>query len=98
MRFSDKGLPKSKNESEVSFNHRQMVSFTTIKNEEKRIQEEHIHKRLWGLLNPGDSEYIERDILNEFLKLAFDPYTPVIKIVPITKDLIGNLSHTLIDF
>ena len=59
-------------------------------NEQKRIKEEKLHKKIWDLLNPGDSDYVEREVLYEFLKLGFDPYTPVDKIIPVVKELIGE--------
>lgn len=74
--------------NEQSLNHFQVISFVTLKNEERRLQEEMFHHKLWKLLNPYESDYVEREILNEFLKLMFDPYTPLEKLVPIVKDFI----------
>lgn len=74
--------------NEQSLNHFKIISFVTLKNEERRIQEEHFHHKLWKLLNPYEGDFIEREILNEFLKLMFDPYTTLDKLIPIIKDFI----------
>lgn len=63
------GVPNIKPGQDVSFNHKQLISFVAIKNEQKRKMEEQLHKKIWEMFNPCESEYIEREILNEFLKL-----------------------------
>jgi hypothetical protein len=52
------------------------------------LREETFHHKVWKLLNPYESDFIEREILFEFLKLIFDPYTPLENLVPIIKDFI----------
>ena len=74
--------------NEQSLNHYSVISFVTLKNEERRIQEENFHHKIWKILNPSQSDYIEREILYEYLKLMFDPYTPLDLLVPIVKDFI----------
>lgn len=74
--------------NEHMLNHSKALSFVTAKNEERRVEEESFHRKLWKLLNPFDGEYIEREILNEFLKLMFDPYTQMKSLIPIIKELI----------
>lgn len=71
-----------------SLNHYKIISFVTLKNEERRIEEELFHHKVWKLLNPYESDYIEREILFEFLKLLFDPYTSMDKLIPIIKDFV----------
>ena len=46
------------------------------------------HHKVWKLLNPYESDFVEREILFEFLKLLFDPYTSMEKLIPIIKDFI----------
>ena len=79
--------------SEQSLNHIRPISFVTAKNEERRKEEEKFHHKLWKLLNPYESDYIEREILNEFLKLMFDPYTAMKSLVPIIKELIDIIHN-----
>lgn len=74
--------------NEQALNHYKVISFVTLKNEERRIDEETFHHKVWKLLNPYESDFIEREILFEFLKLIFDPYTPLENLVPIIKDFI----------
>jgi hypothetical protein len=79
--------------NEQALNNFRVISFVTLKNEEQRIQEENFHHRLWKILNPFESDYIEREILNEYLKLMFDPYTPLNKLVPIIKDFLDIIKQ-----
>jgi hypothetical protein len=71
-----------------SLNNYKIISFVALKNEERRIDEDLFHHKVWKLLNPYESDFIERDILFEFLKLLFDPYTSMEKLIPIIKDFI----------
>ena len=88
--------------NEQSLNNYSVISFVTLKNEERRIHEENFLHKLWDLLNPSESDYIEREILYEYLKLMFDPYTPLEKLVPIIQDLVEIINkakemHQMLD-
>lgn len=74
MQMTPKASNKE-NSNDHGLNNSKTISFVTAKNEERRVEEESFHRKLWKLLNPFDGEFIEREILNEFLKLMFDPYT-----------------------
>lgn len=78
--------------NEQSLNNYSTISFVTLKNEERRIQEENFHHKLWKILNPTESDYIEREILFEFFKLMFDPYTSLFQLIPVVKDFIDIIN------
>lgn len=51
------------------------LNYNQIKVEERKLREEELLMQVWSKINPRNTERVESQIVVEFLKLIYDPYS-----------------------